>query len=84
MNIEIKKRNNLLEAVRMVKDKSEDKIFDILLRFPTDRLPASVSIKIDNYLNKRLHQLQHESVKLNWHNVQLKQAVKEIQSRQQS
>jgi hypothetical protein len=84
MDIELRPRNRLKEMVDKAKNKLEDKMFDLLLHIPTDKLPQSIRNKINAYLDKRLLQLKQESVKLNWKNVSLKQAVKEIQSRQQT
>lgn len=84
MNYEIPPRNRAKDFSRQIYDKLEDFLFWILQKLPERFIPDTLMHWADRYLDKRIQQLKHETIRQNWNTAHLDQALKEIHSRQQA
>ena len=84
MNYEITPRNRAKDFSRQIHDKLEDFLFWILQKIPERFIPSALINWADRYLDKRIHQLKQETIRQNWNQIYLNQALKEIRSRQQA
>ncbi|MEH2956937.1 hypothetical protein [Candidatus Merdisoma sp. JLR.KK006] len=83
INIEIRKPNRIKELLHNFHDRLEDTLFSIIQRLPERLIPHCLIEWMEQYLNKRIFQLQQETIKQNWKNIYLQKAVTEIHNKQQ-
>lgn len=83
INIEIKKPNRIKELLHNFHNRLEDTLFSIIQKLPERLISHWLMDWMEQYLNKRIFQLQQETVKQNWKNTYLKKAVTEIHNKQQ-
>ena len=83
INIEIRKPNRIKELSQNFRSRLEDLIFSIIQKLPERLIPSVLMDWMERYLNKRISQLQQETIKQNWKNVYLQKAVTEIHNKQQ-
>ena len=83
IDIEIKNRNRLKEFFHRLHSKLEDIAFSIIQGIPEKLLPHWLMNWLEKYLDKRISELKHESIKMTWRNMYLQKAVDDIHSRQQ-
>lgn len=83
INIEIKKPNQIKELLHNFHDRLEDTLFSIIQKLPERLIPHWLMDWMEQYLNKRITQLQQETIKQNWKNTYLQKAVNEIHNKQQ-
>ena len=84
MNYEITPRNRTREFFHQIPDKLEGFLFWILQEIPERFIPSALINWADRYLDKRIHQLKQETIRQNWNQIYLNQALEEIYSRQQA
>lgn len=82
MNIEIKERNKLKESLSKLRSRIEDVTFSIVSKIPERFIPKSVMEWLNYYLDKRIRQLESESIKSTWRSIHLENLVDEIYDRQ--
>lgn len=83
IDIEIRKPNRIKELLQNFHSQLEDLIFSIVQKLPEHLIPHWLMDWMEQYLNKRITQLQQETIKQNWKNVYLQKTVTEIHNRQQ-
>ncbi len=84
MNIELKDRSRTKEFFNKLHSKSEDLLFSIVQKLPEKLIPHWLMDWLKKYLDKRIRELNQETIRMTWQNVHLKKAVAEIHNRQQS
>lgn len=82
INIEIRKPNQIKELLHNFHDRLEDTLFSIIQKLPERLIPHWLMNWMEQYLNKRITQLQQEAIKQNWKNVYLQKAITEIHNKQ--
>ena len=83
IDIEIRKPNRIKEFSHKLHSRLEDLIFSIIQNLPERLTPHRLMEWMEQYLNKRISQLQQETIKQNWKNIYLQKAVSEIHNKQQ-
>lgn len=83
IDIEIRKSNRIKDFFHKLHNRLEDLIFSIVQKLPEHLIPHQLMDWMEQYLNKRITQLQQETIKQNWKNVYLQKTVTEIHNRQQ-
>lgn len=83
IDIEIRKSNRIKDFFHKIYNQLEDLIFSIVQKLPERLIPHWLMDWMEQYLNKRITQLQQETIKQNWKNVYLQKTVTEIHNRQQ-
>jgi len=83
IDIEIRKSNRIKDFLHKIYNKLEELIFSIVQKLPEHLIPHWLMDWMEQYLNKRITQLQQETIKQNWKNTYLQKAVTEIHNRQQ-
>ena len=83
IDIEIRKPNRIKELSQIFYNKLEDLIFSIIQKLPERLISHRLMDWMEQYLNKRISQLQQETIKQNWKNIYLQKAVSEIHNKQQ-
>ena len=85
IDIEIRKQNRIKDFFHKLQSrlKLEDFIFSIFQKLPERLIPHWLMDWMEQYLNKRISQLQQETIKQNWKNIYLQKAVSEIHNKQQ-
>ena len=84
MNYEITPRNMAKEFFHQIHDKLEDFLFWIIQNIPEKFIPSTLMHWADRYLDKRIQQLKQETIRQNWNQIYLNQALEEIYLRQQA
>ena len=84
MNYEITPRNRTKDILRQIYDKLEDFLFWIIQNIPEKFIPSTLMHWADRYLDKRIQQLKQETIRQNWNQIYLNQALEEIYLRQQA
>lgn len=83
MNIEIKPRNRAKEFFQRLHSKAEDLLFSVIQILPERFIPAPLMDWTERYINRRITELKHQTVKQAWDKVTLEQVVEDIHARQQ-
>lgn len=83
VNYEIIPDRKIKEIFRQIHNRSEDFLFWMIQKTPERFIPSSLMVWIDNYLDRRIMDLKHETTRQNWNKTYLDHALKEIQYRQQ-
>lgn len=84
MNYKITPRRRAKDFSRQIHNRLEDFLFWILQKIPERLIPATLMQWADRYLDKRIHQLKHETIRQNWNKTHLDLALKEIRYGQQA
>lgn len=84
MNYEITPQNRAREFFHQIHDKLEDTFFRIIQKLPERFIPSTLMHWADRYLDKRIQQLKQETIRQNWNQIYLNQALEEIYLRQQA
>lgn len=84
IDIELKDRNRIKEFFQNLHSKLEDMLFSIIQRIPDKFIPHWLMNCLSQYLDKRINELKHQSIKMTWQNMYLQSAVDEIHTRQQN
>lgn len=80
--IDLKPRNPLSECLHKFHSKAEDLLFSIVQHFPA--VPSFFANWLEKYMDKRIAELQHETIKQQWDKISLEQVVNDIHDRQQN
>lgn len=80
--IDLKPRNPLQELLHKFHSKAEDLLFSIVQHLPA--VPSFLANWLERYMNKRIAELQHETIKQQWDMISLEQVVNDIYDRQQN
>lgn len=80
IDIELKDRNRLKEFFQNFHSKTEDLFFTIISKLPEKLIPSPFMNWLERYLDKRISELKQESIKLNWKNMYLQDAVDHIKN----
>lgn len=84
MNYEITPRSRAKDFSRQIHDKLENFLFWIIQKLPERFIPDTLMHWADRYLDKRIQQLKQETIRQNWNQIYLNQALEEIYLRQQA
>ena len=84
IDIELKDRNRIKDFFQNLHSKIEDMLFSIIQRIPDKFIPHWLMNWLEKYLDKRISELKHQSIKMTWQNMYLQSAVHEIHTRQQN
>lgn len=80
--INLKPRNPLQELLDKSHSKAEDLLFSIIQHLPV--VPSFLANWLERYMDKRIAELQQETIKQQWDKVSLEQVVDDIHDRQQN
>ena len=80
--IDLKPRNPLQELLHKFHSKAEDLLFSIVQHLPA--VPSFLANWLERYMNKRIAELQPETIKQQWDMISLEQVVNDIYDRQQN
>lgn len=80
--INLKPRNPLQELLDKSHSKAEDLLFSIIQHLPV--VPSFLANWLERYMDKRIAELQHETIKQQWDKISLEQVVDDIYDRQQN
>lgn len=64
-----------------IKSKSEDIVFSIIQHLPI--VPSSLMNWANDYLNRRIAELEHETIRQQWDKASLEKTLSKIHDRQQ-
>lgn len=81
MKIDLKPRNPLSECLHKSHSKAEDLLFSIVQHLPV--VPSFLANWLERYMDKRIAELQQETIKQQWDKISLEQVVDDIHDRQQ-
>ena len=80
--INLKPRNPLQELLDKSHSKAEDLLFSIIQHLPA--VPSFLANWLEKYMDKRIAELQHETIKQQWDKISLEKVVDDIHDRQQN
>lgn len=80
--INLKPRNPLQELLDKSHSKAEDLLFSIIQHLPV--VPSFLANWLERYMDKRIAELQQETIKQQWDKISLVQVVDDIHDRQQN
>lgn len=80
IDIELKDRNRIKEFFQNFHSHLEDIFFTIISKLPEKLIPSPFMKWLDRYLDKRINELKQESIKSNWKNMYLQDAVGNIKN----
>lgn len=80
--IDLKPRNPLSECLHKSHSKAEDLLFSIIQHLPV--VPSFLANWLERYMDKRIAELQQETIKQQWDKISLEQVVDDIHDRQQN
>lgn len=78
IDIEIKDRNRPRKFFLRLHNKLEDILFSTIQRIPEKYIPCWLMNWLEKYLDKRISELKHQSIKMTWHNMCLQNAVDDM------
>ena len=78
--INLKPRNPLQELLDKSHSKAEDLLFSIIQHLPV--VPSFLANWLERYMDKRIAELQQETIKQQWDKISLEQVVDDIHDRQ--
>lgn len=84
IDIELKPRNKVQEFLHKICDKTEDIVFDIILKVPERFIPSFLMEHIEHYIEKRTQELQQQIIKQRWHQVTLEKAIADIRDKKKA
>lgn len=82
IHIELKDRNRIKDFFQNLHSKLEDMLFSIIQRIPDKFISHWLMNCLAQYLDKRISELEQQSIKLTWHNMYLQNSLTEIQNKQ--
>ena len=71
-------------VIAKMKDKIQEFIFNLIIKFPEDRLPHPVHAWALNYGRRKIDQLQQDIIRQRWQKVDLDQTLSELRDKAQS
>ena len=80
--INLKPRNPLQELLDKTHSTAEDLLFSIIQHLPV--VPSFLANWLERYMDKRIAELQQETIKQQWDKISLEQVVDDIHDRQQN
>lgn len=80
--INLKPRNPLQELLDKSHSKAEDLLFSIIQHLPV--VPSFLANWLERYMDKRIAELQQETIKQQWDKISLEQVIDDIHDRQQN
>ena len=80
--INLKPRNPLQELLDKSHSKAEDLLFSIIQHLQV--VPSFLANWLERYMDKRIAELQQETIKQQWDKISLEQVVDDIHDRQQN
>jgi hypothetical protein len=80
--INLKPRNPLQELLDKSHSKAEDLLFSIIQHLPV--VPSFLANWLERYMDKRIAELQQETIKQQWDKISLEQVIDNIHDRQQN
>ena len=83
IDIEIKNPNIIKAFFQNFHSKLEDLLFSIIQKLPEKLIPSSIMNWLSRYLDKRINALKQRSIKMNWQNMYLQEAVDDIHNKKQ-
>lgn len=83
MDIKLNDSNQIKDFFRMVHSRLENIAFFIIRQMPEKFLPHWFIDSLDKYLDRRISELEHESIKMTWRNLYLQKSITEIHNSQQ-
>ena len=83
IDIELKDRNKIKEYFQNLHSRLEDLLFSIIQKLPEKLIPSSIMNWLSRYLDKRINALKQRSIKMNWQNMYLQEAVDDIDNKKQ-
>ena len=83
IEIEFKDRNHIKDSFRAIHSRLENMAFFIIQQTPEKFLPHWLINSLDKYLDRRISELEQESIKMTWHNMYLQNSLTETHNRQQ-
>jgi hypothetical protein len=83
IDIELKDRNKIKEYFQNLHSRLEDLLFSIIQKLPEKLIPSSIMNWLSRYLDKRINALKQRSIKMNWQNMYLQEAVDDIHNKKQ-
>ena len=84
IHIELKDRNRIKEFFHNLHSKFEDAVFSIIQEVPEKLIPHPLMEWLDLYLDRRINELKHQTIKQTWRNMYLQDAVDKISQQQDS
>lgn len=67
-----------LNDIKKICSKIENLFFDVIQRIPERFIPQFVMNQINQYLDKRLNEMQQQVIKYKWEQVELEKTVKNL------
>ena len=83
IDIELKDLNKIKEYFQNLHSRLEDLLFSIIQKLPEKLIPSSIMNWLSRYLDKRINALKQRSIKMNWQNMYLQEAVDDIHNKKQ-
>ena len=80
--INLKPRNPLQELLDKSHSKAEDLLFSIIQHLPV--VPSFLANWLERYMDKRIAELQQETIKQQWDKISLEQVIDDIHDRQKN
>lgn len=80
--INLKPRNPLQELLDKSHSKADDLLFSIIQHLPV--VPSFLANWLERYMDKRIAELQQETIKQQWDKISLEQVIDDIHDRQQN
>lgn len=80
--IDLNPRNPLQELLHKFHSKTEDLLFSIVQHLPA--VPSFLANWLERYMDKRIAELQQETIKQQWDKISLEQVADDIHDRQQN
>ena len=78
--INLKPRNPLQELLNKSHSKAEDLLFSIIQHLPV--VPSFLANWLERYMDKRIAELQQETIKQQWDRISLEQVIDDIHDQQ--
>ena len=67
-----------LNDIKKICSKIENLFFDVIQRIPDRFIPQFVMERINQYLDKRISEMQNQIIKYKWQEVELEKTVQEL------
>ncbi len=84
INIEIKKRNRFKRLFYIICNKTEDILFFMIQKLPVSIVPKFIIDWLQQYMNKRIAELNQQIVHDKWKSMELNNAVASIRQQDTS
>ena len=67
-----------MKIIKKIGSKIENLFFDVIQRIPDQFIPKFVMNRIDQYLDKRISEMQQQIIKYKWEQVELEKTVQKL------